>query len=122
MHRWCSQPVFIRRVHSDDLLTTSAILFTGNSYMKFALQANFIKRPIVSSSTFHKMQRTYLIPTIDRFWKELQDQTLQDFERKEIFVLGREALYTTVICSVCKLMIILFNQAVISVFPYTRLI
>ena len=108
MHRWCSQPVFRRRVHSGDLLTASAILFSGNNYMKFVLQAKFMKLPIVSSSTFHKMQRTYLIPTIDLYWEESQDQTLQDFEGKETVVLGREALYTTVICSVCKLMIILF--------------
>ncbi|VDI48769.1 Hypothetical predicted protein, partial [Mytilus galloprovincialis] len=87
-HKWCSQPILNRRLHSGDLVFSAGILLSGNNYQKIADLAKFIRLPILCNSTFLKIQRTYLIPSIDSFWVQSQDMVLQEFCDKEIVILG----------------------------------
>ena len=65
-----------------------AILLSGNNYQKIATLSKFLKLPIVSSSTFHKIQRTYMIPSIDRFWIQEQESVISQFRDQEMILLG----------------------------------
>ncbi|CAG2236263.1 unnamed protein product [Mytilus edulis] len=87
-HKWCSQPILNRRLHSGDLVFSAGILLSGNNYQKIADLAKFIRLPILCNSTFLKIQRTYLVPSIDSFWVQSQDMVLQEFRDKEIVILG----------------------------------
>ncbi|CAG2229695.1 unnamed protein product [Mytilus edulis] len=73
VHKWCSQPLLNRRMHSGDLLISAAVLLSGNNYQKIQLLANILKMPLVSSTTFHKIQRSYLIPVVADFWEILRN-------------------------------------------------
>lgn len=99
VHKWCSQPILNRRLHSEDLLFSAAIILSGNNYQKMATFAKFLRMPIVSSSTFHKIQRTYLIPAIDSnhlipaidsYWLQEQDSVIDQLQLRgqEVILMG----------------------------------
>ncbi|CAG2228437.1 unnamed protein product [Mytilus edulis] len=37
---------------------------------------------------FHRIQKTYLVPAIDRFWIQKQDETIMEFQNTDVIVLG----------------------------------
>lgn len=88
IHKWCSQPILNRRLHSGDLVFAAGILLSGNNYQKISDFAKFIKLPILCNSSYLKIQRTYLVPSIGSFWAQSQDIVLQEFQDKEIVILG----------------------------------
>lgn len=75
-------------MHAGDLVFASAILLFGNIFQKITTLAKFMKLPILSSSTFHIIQKTYLVPSIDRFWIRKQEDTFREFENTDVIVLG----------------------------------
>ncbi|XP_070554570.1 uncharacterized protein [Ptychodera flava] len=87
-YKWCSQPILKRRLHSGDLLTSAAILMSGNNFRKISLFARMLNLKLVSPSTFHKIQRHYLIPSVDQFWGIHQQQMLEKYKDKDIVILG----------------------------------
>ena len=73
-HRWCSQPLLNMRIHTGDLMLASSTLISGNNFQKkIYTLAKFLKIPLLSSSTFYRIQRTYLVPSMDRFWMQQHD-------------------------------------------------
>ena len=64
------------------------ILLSGNNYQKIATLSKFLKLAIVSSSTFYKIQRTYRIPSIDRFWIQEQESVISQLRDQEVILLG----------------------------------
>ncbi|KAL3888117.1 hypothetical protein ACJMK2_000497, partial [Sinanodonta woodiana] len=87
-HRWCSQPIMNRRLHSGDFLAATTILTSGNNYGKLALWAQMMNMKFISASKFHDIQSTYLVPIIDTFWEEHKKQVLSSFQEQELVVLG----------------------------------
>lgn len=92
VHKWCSQPILNRRLHSGDLVFAAGILLSGNNYQKISDFAKFIKLPILCNSSYLKTQRTYLVPSIDSFWAQSQDIVLQEFQDEEIVTVEWTAL------------------------------
>ncbi|CAC5421377.1 unnamed protein product [Mytilus coruscus] len=93
VNKWCSQPVLNRRLHSEDLLFSSALLImliSGCSFQKISLFARFLKLAIPLSVSYLKMQRTYLAPKLDEIWEKEQNQVFLEFKDKELVLLGRE--------------------------------
>ena len=88
-HRWCSQPLLNMRMHAGDLMLASSILISGNNFQKISTLAKCLKLPFLSSSTFHRIQGTYLVPSIDRFWMQHQEDVLSEFQDKDLIVLGK---------------------------------
>lgn len=88
VHKWCSQPVLNRRMHSGDLLMAAAVLLSGNNFKKIELFSKFLKMPIISNTTFHKIQRSYLVPSVDDYWLQQQEQVAAEFRGKDLVVLG----------------------------------
>ncbi|KAK3087648.1 hypothetical protein FSP39_008715 [Pinctada imbricata] len=87
-YKWCSQPVMNRRFLSGDLLITSAVLLSGNNFLKMKLFADFMKLYFPSKSSFNRIQTVYLVPSIEEYWLSQQDAILEDIKDKEIIVLG----------------------------------
>ena len=88
VHRWCSQPILNRRLHGGDLMTSAAILFSGNNYSKIRLFAKFLNMRIVNATSFNLIQRTYLVPSIDDIWAEKQREVISQFDGQEVVILG----------------------------------
>jgi len=76
------------RLHAGDLLTSAAILFSGNNFTKVALLAKFMHLPLVCSSTFFKIQRNYLVPVVDAFWAVEQGKVVDELKDQELVILG----------------------------------
>ncbi|CAC5413901.1 unnamed protein product [Mytilus coruscus] len=88
VNKWCSQPVLNRRLHSGDLLFSSALLISGCNFQKISLFARFLKLAIPLSVSYLKMQRTYLAPTLDEILEKEQNQVFLEFKDKELVLLG----------------------------------
>ncbi|CAC5418394.1 unnamed protein product [Mytilus coruscus] len=89
VNKWCSQSVLNRRLHSGDLLFSSALLISGCNFQKISLFARFLKLAIPLSVSYLKMQRTYLAPTLDEIWEKEQNQVFLEFKNKELVLLGK---------------------------------
>ncbi|XP_062612144.1 uncharacterized protein LOC134273936 [Saccostrea cucullata] len=87
-NKWCSQPLLNRRLHTGDLLLASATVLSGNNFQKIDLFAKVLGLPILSSSTFFKIQRTYIVPSVDHHWTSHLDSVLEEFRGKEVVVFG----------------------------------
>lgn len=92
LYKWCSQPILNRRLHSGDLLLSASVLLSGNNFTKVALFAKFMKLHFVSAPVYLRIQRTYLVPTIDNFWREKQRELLAELEDEELVLLGNFSL------------------------------
>ncbi|XP_070578694.1 uncharacterized protein [Ptychodera flava] len=88
IYKWCSQPIMKRRLHSGDILTSAAILLSGNNHAKISLFAKILNMKIVSPSSFHKIQKHYLVPSIDEYWFQHQREILDKYRDRDIVVLG----------------------------------
>jgi hypothetical protein len=66
-------------MHGGDLMFASAILLFGSNFKKISMFSKCLKLPILSQTTFSKIQRTYLVPPIDQYWFEHQDGILELF-------------------------------------------
>ena len=87
-YKWCSQPVLNRKMHSGDLMFASALLLSGNNYTKISQFASFLKLPILKPATFHKIQRTYLVPCINNYWIDVQEEILAEYRNRDVVLLG----------------------------------
>jgi hypothetical protein len=67
----------------------SAILLSGSNFKKISMFSKFLQLPILSQTTFNKIQRTYLVPSIDQYWVEHQDGILELFIGKDVVILGK---------------------------------
>lgn len=52
------------------------------------MMVKFMKFPFISKNSFHKIQRTYLIPAVDAFWTEHQETVFNQFRGRDIIILG----------------------------------
>ena len=73
-----------QKVFVNTLLMASSILITGNNFEKVKDLFKFLGIGFLSASTFHRIQRNYVVPEISLTWEEM---------KREIWlVLGKEAL------------------------------
>ena len=93
LNRWCAQPVLNRRLHGGDLMFALSTLTSGNNFGKLALWAKHMNFKIMSSTSFHKIQRTYLISTVDEYWEKQQREVLSSFEGHKLIVMGKKVDY-----------------------------
>ncbi|KAG6936554.1 hypothetical protein G0U57_012319 [Chelydra serpentina] len=50
--------------------------------------ANFMKLTFVSASTFFRMQRHFIVPTIESFWCRMKQHILEELHGKEVVIMG----------------------------------
>lgn len=76
-------------MHGGDLLFASVILLSGSNFKKISMFSKILQLPILSQTTFNKIQRTYLVPSIDQYWVDHQDGILELFIGKDVVILGK---------------------------------
>lgn len=86
--KWCSQPVLNRGLHAGDLMIASAILFSGNNFSKIELFSQFLNLGFLSASSFTRLQRNYLVPSVDDLWSEKKRNMVQEFRNNNLVLLG----------------------------------
>lgn len=86
--RWASQPLLNRGVHSGDFLICATILTSGNNYGKLSLWSSMLQLKFPSASQFHRIQATYLVPSIDKYWAHHQAEVLESFKDEQLVVMG----------------------------------
>lgn len=89
LYRWCSQPILNRGVHIGDLMLTASTVLSGSNFQKISMFAKFLHLPILSKSTFYKMQRQYVVPSVDEHWINHQNAVLEEFRGVDLVVLGK---------------------------------
>ena len=68
---WASQPK-VDRMYIGNVLTSAALLFSGNQYAKVSRMFHYMRVPFVSKSSFEKHQNDILFPIIIDAWKTQQ--------------------------------------------------
>jgi len=63
--------------------------FVRSNFKKISMFSKFLQLPILSQTTFNKIQRTYLVPSIDQYWVDHQDGILELFIGKDVVILGK---------------------------------
>ena len=87
IYSWSSQPND-ETLPWGNLSVAAAVLYSGSSYKKMATFFSHMKVPFISSSTFYKIQQSYLIPVVIVYWKGWQDVYLEMLEGKELRIAG----------------------------------
>ena len=64
----------------------ASILLSGNSFNKTKRLADFFGLKFVSSSTYYRMQRLYLIPATDEWWSWMSEEILEEFSGDMLLV------------------------------------
>ena len=70
---WNSQPLF-NRMPAGNLLTSAAILLSGNTYSRVS---PFLNLQFFSHTTFYDIQNKYLFPVVNKAWTEVKREVLQ---------------------------------------------
>ncbi|XP_076100577.1 uncharacterized protein LOC143069695 isoform X1 [Mytilus galloprovincialis] len=88
LNKWCSQPILNRRMHCGDLMLASATVSSGSDFQKMELFCKILGLPILNSSAFSKIQKSYIVPSIEEYWLKHLEDIYTEFSRKEIVVLS----------------------------------
>ena len=67
-YTWSAQPI-LRGMAAGNLLTASAILFSGFTYARYAQFANLLKLQTIAERTFYEVQKDLLWPVVQEAWK-----------------------------------------------------
>ena len=71
----------IKNTAAGNLLTSAAILFSGNTFSRIAQFASFLKLKFFSHSTFYNIQNKFLFPLVDKAWIEERSSVLEAIKR-----------------------------------------
>ena len=86
-YRFCSSHQ-VNDVYANNLQVAACILLSGNQFSKIERLADFLNLEFISSSTYYRFQRLYLISEIDEWWKCMRREILAEFCGKEVVVGG----------------------------------
>jgi hypothetical protein len=86
-YRFCSSPQ-VNDIYANNLQAATSLMFSGNQFSKIERMAKFFNLEFLSSSTYYRFQRLYLIPEINEWWSGMRKEILVEFADKEIVVGG----------------------------------
>ena len=102
IYAWASQPRLRQHgVNLGDFLMCANILLSGNNYQKISLLLKFMNLGMVSKQTFHRVQKLYCLPEIDKEWERTLQATHMRLNGKEIVACGK--------CQQVQLLFILYK-------------
>ena len=67
----------LQRRSEINLWSAAAILFTGTTHAEISRYFSAMQIPFLSESTYYRIQRKYLIPTVDEYFAEKQQEVMQ---------------------------------------------
>ena len=85
--KWASSKK-VNEVYVINLQLLSSIVLSGNLFVKFALLAKFLHLNIPSESSFYRIAKNYVYPSVDEWWEQMQQLLFSLFEGKEVVVGG----------------------------------
>lgn len=85
---WHSQPIINNRSPVGNLLISSAIPFTGNTFNAIKNFAFCLNLKIISERVFYSIQDRYLFPVINEKWKATRGTILQELRQKPLVKLN----------------------------------
>ncbi|PIK35795.1 hypothetical protein BSL78_27382 [Apostichopus japonicus] len=84
---WHSQPRF-SNMFSGNIQFPSAVVLSGNNFSKMALFFKFCKIHFVSSTTFFRVQRLYVSPSVKDEWRTHQSSLFESLKEQQLCVAG----------------------------------
>ncbi|XP_013884308.1 uncharacterized protein LOC106532736, partial [Austrofundulus limnaeus] len=81
--QWNSQPSFKYGMQAGDFLLASNIILSGNNYNKIALLFKFMNMRVVDRCTFFKIQDTYCVDIIKKFWDQKRAEVVSRLQSKD---------------------------------------
>ena len=82
---WSAQPL-TNRMRAGNLLLSSCLLLSGNSYTKTALFFKFLNVKFISKSLFYQHQGLFIAPAVQRYWDLMRENLLDERKNKEILL------------------------------------
>lgn len=73
---------------ANNLQASAAVLFSGNNFDKIAKFADFLGLSFISTATFYRAQKIYLIPAVTEWWKWQQAEIFKELKNKNLVVCG----------------------------------
>ncbi|XP_077995695.1 uncharacterized protein LOC144449109 isoform X2 [Glandiceps talaboti] len=70
------------------MTAAAAIFLSGNNYANIDRFAKVLSLKLLCQTTFNRIQRTCLVPCVDKFWKEHQLELCASFEGETLVLLG----------------------------------
>ncbi len=86
-YRFCSSQK-LNDIYANNLQTAASIQLSGNNFSKIERMARFLNLEFISSSTYYRFQRVYLLPEVNDWWSWTRKEVLAEFFGKEIVVGG----------------------------------
>lgn len=74
-------------------MIAASVVLSGSNFQKFSMFAKFLQLPILSKSTFYRMQRHYIVPSVGEHWIDHQNSVLEDFRGSDLVILGKIKRY-----------------------------
>ena len=75
-------------------MLASSVVLSGSNFQKVTMFAKFLQLPILSKSTFYRMQRHYIVPSVREHWIDHQNSVLEDFRGLDLVILGKPKGYS----------------------------
>ena len=89
---WVSSEVLCekknQKVFVNTLLMAAGILLTGNNFDKITLLCNFLGIDFLSSSTYYRIQRHFVVPECVRFWDDMKTEIWSTIGSESIILCG----------------------------------
>ena len=67
----------VNGLYVNNLQSAAAILLSGNNFGKVSRLAEFLGLSFLSESTFYRLQRLYLFPAVEEWWRWMQGELLR---------------------------------------------
>ncbi|VDI23841.1 Hypothetical predicted protein [Mytilus galloprovincialis] len=68
-------------MHSGDMMIAASVILSESNCQKISMFAKYLKLP---KSTFFKIQRHYVIPSVDEYWIDHQDAIQYSFREQDL--------------------------------------
>ena len=78
----------VNGIYANNIQAAASILFSGNNFAKIQRLAHFFGLAFLSKSTYFRLQRVYLIPTVNEWWCWTRDQLLNALSGEDVVVGG----------------------------------
>jgi hypothetical protein len=82
---WSSQPL-IQKMRAGNLLLSSCLLLSGNSFTKMAFFFKFLNLRFISKTLFYQHQGLYIAPAVQNSWDIMRQSLLNERKDKEILL------------------------------------
>ena len=63
-------------------------MLSGSNFAKVERMAKFLNLEFISSSTYYRFQRLYMIPEINEWWSYMRREIIGQFHGKDVVVGG----------------------------------